>query len=179
MNNFPGVKEITRSQGPRGFATRGGVVMKYAGWLGLLVLSSVITQAATSGIPLLNNSGTWMYTMAAIQCVTAGLGMIAFANNRNEIMMMLRHYLFGLSVLPGTVIAITIWATYSTLIGIQNSSMASVLTEALPWAFFIAIFIPAIVFVKYITGLRTLNRTNLDDQEAVSLWTRQSDGLAR
>lgn len=171
--------ETVRTQGPRGRATKVSIFVKYASWLFIIILASAATQAATAGIPLLHNAGMWMYVMSAIQCLTAGAAMVAFANNRNDILTSLRHYLFGLSILPATGLALIMWITYNTLLANTSSSMAQVLTSALPWGFFITMFIPAAVFIKYVTGLRTLHRTNLDNEEAVSLWTRQSDGLSR
>jgi hypothetical protein len=38
--------------------------------------------------------------------------------------------------------------------------------------------LPSFIFVKEVTGMRSLYRSNLDDQEAVTLWTRQ-DGLQK
>jgi hypothetical protein len=49
---------------------------------------------------------------------------------------------------------------------------------ALPVVFLLTVVLPAFIFVKEIAGMRAIYRSTLDDQEAVTLWTRQ-DGLQR
>ena len=48
----------------------------------------------------------------------------------------------------------------------------------MPIVFLATVILPVFIFIKEMAGIRTLYRTKLDDQEQVSLWTR-NDGLQR
>jgi hypothetical protein len=83
--------------------------------------------------------------------------------------------MFGIVLFPGTLLALFLHVTKSWW---GQDSISSTLSMALPVVFLLTVVLPAFIFVKEIAGMRAIYRSTLDDQEAVTLWTRQ-DGLQR
>lgn len=163
------------TEGQRGRSVRATIYLRHVTYLLVILICSGATQKMLSTTPSVNNGGMWMLFSATLILLTGAVGGLFYRNHRNEIIEQARHFLFGISLLPGTGIAVLMWATR----GVMSSSAASssVLTtafqNALPLLFFATVIIPALIFVKVIAGMRNLHRSRLDDQEAMSLWTRQ------
>jgi hypothetical protein len=107
--------------------------------------------------------------------VVGAISTLFYINMRVTIVSRVRHYVFGLIALPGTLLAIFLKAASSWL---GSDTLGSTLGLALPIIFLATIILPAFVFAKEMMSIRSLNQSKLDDEEAVLLWTRQ-DGLSR
>jgi heme/copper-type cytochrome/quinol oxidase subunit 3 len=149
--------------------------MRYMSYFAVIVGASALTQALTAGIPNASNGGMWMFLSATVIVFGGALGTLFYANLRNEVIERVRHYVFGISVLPGLLVAVFLRATREFLGG---DAFGGTLEVALPIVFLCTVILPALVFIKELAGIRTLHRSRMDDQEAMALWTRQ-DGIQR
>ena len=169
-----------RVEGPRGAATRSSVVLRYASYLLVMVIATVVTGACFASVPGATTGGEWMLLSASFQLVTAAIGSFFLVQNRNEIIAQVRSYVFGYTVLPGTGIAIFMWAARHLAPGTAANPDVFVnsLNAALPWLYFLPIILPAVIFLKTVAGMRMIHREQLDDQEMMKVWTR-NDHLQR
>lgn len=171
---------LRRVEGPRGYSLRTSVALRYATYLVVLVACCALTQGALDGAPRADGGGRWMFLSSAVMLLSASVGTGFYPNHRNEIIEQVRHFVFGIAVLPGTGLAIIMWAAESFLSspGATSDPFASTLEVALPIIFFCTVIIPCLVFIKVIAGIRHLHRSRLDDEEMMALYTRQ-DGHQR
>jgi len=166
-------------EGPRGASTRASVWLRYLGYFLTIMLCSGITQSCFAGVTGATSGGEWMLLSASFQLVIAAIGSFMFANRRVEIGHQMRSYVFGYTVLPGTGMAIFMWAARHLSSGPTGSDVfVNSLNSALPWLYFLPIIIPAVIFLKTVAGMRVLNRVQLDDQEIMKTYTR-NDGRQR
>lgn len=164
---------VKRVEGERGIAVRTSVFVRYAAYVGVLLLCIAITHATFRGTAW-SMGGTLMLVSAAIMCTSAALGTMFLPQKRAEIVEELRHFLFQISVIPGTAIALFIWVmnAYVSSDG-QGDNFMGLLHNALPILYAFTVFFPALIYVKAVAGRRVLDRTQQDDQELMSTWTRQ------
>ena len=173
------VSNLRTFEGPRGAATRSTVYLRHLGYFLTILLCSGITQACFAGVSGATSGGEWMLLSASFQLVVAAVGSFMFANHRVEINHQVRSYVFGYTVLPGTGMAVFMWAARHLSSGPTNSDVfINSLNSALPWLYFLPIIIPAVIFMKTVAGMRVLNRVQLDDQETMKTYTR-NDGHQR
>lgn len=115
-----------------------------------------------------------LFSCSTVALVGAGATLF-YVNLRSELLEKVRHYIFGIILVPGTLIAglLYVLPNWSSA---EGGQLGGLLNSVLPSIFIAAVVLPALVFVKEILGIRTLHRSTMDDQEAVALWSRQ-DGL--
>lgn len=166
---------IRETEGPRGYSTRASVFARYAVYFATVVLCSAVSHACFAHADRWRAGGEWMFFSAMLMFVTGAAGTMFYTNQRNEIIEQVRHYVFGLSVFPGTAIAIVMWASQGLTSSPTSSSDAftALLGNAIPVVYFCTVILPPLVFVKAMAGIRTLHRSRLDDEEMVAVWTRQ------
>jgi hypothetical protein len=169
------VSRILSLEGKRGYATRSSIYVRHLAYLLTVLVCCGLTQAFTAGVGRADGGGVFMLLACATIVVTGAVATLFYANLRREIVEKVRHYVFGLTLLPSTLVA-------GFLSAAQNwfgaDTFSTTLSNALPVVFLASVLIPAFVFVKEIVGIRTLYRSRLDDEEAVRLYTRQ-DGMQR
>lgn len=178
---FRAVNRIRQFEGPRGYSTRAAVGFRYASYLLGVVVCSAISHWCFSSNPTWQMGGVAMFFSATLMFATAALGTIMWSNYRNEIIAQCRHFVFGIAVVPGTGLAIFMRAMQGLLdsASANNDAFAQILSgPALPLVYFCTIAIPAAIFIKVVAGMRTLNRSHLDDEEMVAAYARQ-DGRQR
>jgi hypothetical protein len=164
------------TEGPRGASVRAAVWLRYAGYLGLIIICSGITQVCFSKINDAHSGGEWMFLSACFQLCVAAVGSWAFANRRPEIIHQMRSYVFGYTVLPGTGIALFMWAASHIAVGPSGTDVfVNSLNTALPWLYFLPIILPCVIFTKAVAGMRTINRETMDDQEIMTTYTRNDE----
>jgi hypothetical protein len=160
-------------EGERGMAVRWSVGLRYLAYVGLIITCVAVTNATFRGTAW-SMGGTLMLFSAAVMCVTAALGSMFMPQKRVEIAEELKHFLFQISVLPGTGIAVFIWVMNGYMSNPQNQdNFLGLLHNSLPILYAFTVFFPAIVFIKAVAGRRTLDRTQQDDSELMATWTRQ------
>jgi hypothetical protein len=154
-----------RFEGPRGLSTRAALWLRYASYFFIIVMASVVTGACFSSTPGASSGGQWLLLSAAFQLATAAVGSWFVPNHRPEIVQQARSYVFGYTVLPGTGVAIFMWAaSHMSNSALNPDVFVTTMQSALPWIFFLPIILPA--------GMRVLNRVALDDQESMRINTR-------
>lgn len=163
-------------EGSRGYSLRTSIILKNIALFLSLIVCCVFSQAVLQNVQGARNGGRWMLVSAAIMLVTAVYGTMRYPHHRAELIRQARHFVFGIAVVPGTVLAIFMWATQDNFANQVDDSFAMLLINALPILYFVTVLVPAAIFVKTVAGLGNLYRTKEDDQESVSRWTRQ-DGL--
>jgi hypothetical protein len=173
------VATTRRVEGPRGYSARAAVWLRYLGFLAGIVLCSAITEVVTAGIPNAARAGAWMFASCTVMSLSAAVGTMAFPANRLEVLEQWRHFLFGISLLPGTGIAVFMWATEGLFKANSTDAFAGLMSNALPILYFITVVLPTLIFIKWVAGQRTIYRSRMDDQEMVSIWTRQTGGYQR
>lgn len=169
------VSRITQFEGPRGYSARIAVYFRYISYFLMIIGCSALTEVCTKGIPNAAGGGKWMFLSTTVIVVGGAISTLFYVNLRNEIIEKVRHYVFGISLLPGTLVALFLYAT-SDFLG--QDAFGGTLAIALPIVFLCTVIIPALVFIKEMTGIRTMHQSRLDDEEAVRTYTRQ-DGLQR
>jgi hypothetical protein len=169
------VSRLQQFEGLRGRSTRAALALRYVASLLSVVVFSALTQGATDGIKYAEGGGVFMLLSCTTISVVGAIATLFYVNLRNEILARVRHYLFGIVLFPGTLLALFLHVTKSWW---GQDSISSTLSMALPVVFLLTVVLPAFIFVKEIAGMRAIYRSTLDDQEAVTLWTRQ-DGLQR
>lgn len=169
-----------RTEGPRSMSTRTSVMLRYVAYFLTVLLCSGITNAFLSAASITAHGGSFMLFSATLMFATAAVATILFPNSRRDILGQMRHYVFGLSVLPGTAIAGIIWALHDMLNSASSSSdtMSTLMGFAIPIVFFTTVIIPPVIFVKAVAGYYSLNRSRMSDAEMMALYNRQ-DPLQR
>ncbi len=163
-------------EGSRGYSLRTSIVLRYIAYLLSLFTCCLFTQAILQDVQGARNGGRWMLVSASIMLLTAVYGTMRFPQHRVELIRQARHFVFGIAVVPGTVLAVFMWATQDNFVNQVDDSFAMLLINALPILYFVTVLVPAAIFVKTVAGLGNIYRTKEDDQESVSRWTRQ-DGF--
>jgi len=171
------VSRVRQFEGLRGRATRSALTLKYVSYFAVILLVCGIVETLTETVRFASGGGKFMLACTAVIVVVGAFSTLFYVNLRNEIVEKVRHFVFGLTLIPGLTMggilgALTRWEWAS------EGSLGLTLEMALPAIFLATVFLPAAIFVKEMVGIRTLYRSKLDDQEAVALWTRQ-DGLQR
>jgi hypothetical protein len=170
---------VRRVEGPRGYSVRASVWFRYVGFMAAIIVCSALTEAVTAGIPNASKAGAWMFASCTVMSLTAAIGTMAFPANRLEVIEQWRHFLFGLCLFPGTGIAVFMWATEGLFRASSTDAFAGLMSNALPILYFVTVVIPTLIFIKWVGGQRTIYRSRMDDQEMVSIWTRQTGGYQR
>jgi hypothetical protein len=168
-------------EGMRGVSTRTAVYLRYVLYLLTILVCSALTQWAMSTTGAWSNGGAFMLACSILMVVTGAVGTWFYANNRREIIEQLKHYLFGIAVIPGTAMALinrSAQGLFTSPTG-RNDAFLSATANALPLLVFISVVVSAALFVKMVAGLRHLHRSRLDDEEAMNTYTRTGDGLMR
>lgn len=172
---------IQRVEGARGMSLRASVYLRYLAYVIVIVLASSVSNFCFTHIGKYTLGGVLMFGLATLTFVTAAAGTMFYTNQRNEILEQCRHYVFGMMVLPGTAIALIMYVAQlmaGTGQQAQNDQFLHIIFIGLPAVYFATVVLPPVLFVKMLAGIRNLHRSQLDDEEMVSLWTRQ-DGLQR
>lgn len=167
--------KIKYSEGIRGYSTRSALFLRYLSYFFTILISSSITQALTNNIQYAEGGGFYMLLSCSTIAFTGSIATLFYTNLRNEIISKVKHYIFGIIILPGVLLAGFLNITKNFWGG---DTLSSTLSLAIPVIFLVTVVLPAFIFVKEMSGLRSLHKSTLDDQEAVTLWTRQ-DGLQR
>jgi len=168
------------SEGPRWLSTRATIAARYLTYFLILVLAPALVQALLSQSPSIRHGGQLMWSVSALMLVTGSVASWIYPSQRTEIIAQTRHYLFGMCVVPATGVAGLIWFIEQVLVGptTQADTLTSLMTFAVPATFVVTLVLPPIVFIKAVAGYYSLNRTNHDDTEVLTIMTRQ-DGLQR
>ena len=166
---------LTQFEGLRGRSTRASLVARYISYILTIIFGSGLTQAATQGVKYAEGGGIFMLISCTSVSVVGAAATLFYVNLRNEIIARVRHYIFGIIIFPGTLLALFIYATASWW---GADTFSTTVSTALPVLFLVTVVLPAFIFVKEIAGMRSIYRSTLDDEEAVALWSRQ-DGLQR
>ena len=169
------ITRLRPNEGPRGVSTRIGVMLRYFSYFTFIIIFSSITQYFTSGISNARNGGLFMFLACTSIFVVGAIATLFYVNLRREIIERVRHYSFGIILLPGSLISVFMKAANNWL---GTDTFGRTLGSAMPVVFLATVILPVFIFIKEMAGIRTLYRTKLDDQEQVSLWTR-NDGLQR
>ena len=169
------VNTMRQFEGRRGRSTRATLVLKYVNQFILIALFCGVTEKLTEGIPYASGGGQFMLFSATVISVVGALATLFYVNLRRELLEKVRHYIFGVILIPGTLVAgvLHILPNWSSA---EGGELGGLLNGVMPSIFLATVVLPAVVFVKEILGIRTLHRSTMDDQEAVALWSRQ-DGL--
>lgn len=173
----PNVNRRLSTEGPRAMSTRAALGLRYASYVATLLLC----VAVTSWSGLFAGAGAAVLAGSVSLLLGAGVaGTWLLPASRKEIVEQAKHYAFGIVALPGAGIAVLYRLSLSWARGGSESSswLLDLSQNALPLVFFATVLLPIPVFIKVLAGWRFLNRSRMDDQEAIALWTRQ-DGLQR
>ena len=120
-----------------------------------------------------------MLVSAAVMVITAVIGSWFFPDKRPELTEQLRHFLFQIMLLPSTAVAGILWLmrTFGTNPDTQDHFLG-LLHNSLPIIFLFTVVIPAVIFVKMVASLPFLDRSRVDDEEAIRRWMRQDPYVA-
>lgn len=169
-------RPVRTNEGPRGAALRASVPFRYAVYCFMVFFCSGVAEWGFSGR---NQAGLFMLGAATLMVATGAIATWFYPASRREVMATTRHYVFGISLFPGTAVAVLYHLSHGWLTtNGERGVFVSLTANALPLVFFSTVVIPAIVFIGQMAGRRFLERSRMDDQEAVALWTRQ-DGMQR
>jgi len=169
------ITKLRPNEGPRGVSTRLGVMLRYFSYFFFIIIFSAITQYFTADVSNARNGGLFMFLACTAVFFVGAISSLFYVNLRKEIVERVRHYSFGIILLPGTLISVFMKAADNWL---GTDTFGRTLGSAMPIVFLATVILPVFIFIKEMAGIRTLYRTKLDDQEQVSLWTR-NDGLQR
>ena len=169
------VGSIRQFEGLRGRSTRATLAIKYINQFIIIILLAGVSERLTEGVPYASGGGKFMLFSCSVVALVGAGATLFYVNLRRELIEKVRHYIFGIILVPGTLIAclLKVLPNWSSA---EGGELGGVLNSVLPSIFIAAVVLPALVFVKEILGIRTLHRSTMDDQEAVALWSRQ-DGL--
>lgn len=166
------VSRVQQFEGLRGRATRSALALKYVVYFCAVLLASGLTQLATNGVRFASGGGVFLLVASAVIVVTGAISSLFYVNLRNEIVERVRHYIFGITLIPGMMVALLLRAVQQWEWA-NEGSLGTTLQMALPAVFLATVALPGMIFIKEMLGIRTIHRSKLDDQEAVALWTRQ------
>lgn len=166
---------LQTNEGPRGISTRAAVYLRHAAYLLVLALCSSITHYAMAAAgPYSIDGGSVMFLLGTLTLAIGALGTVFYANNRNEIIEQVRHYVFGMMVLPGTGISLILWIVKGLVTSQANpDAFSRTVDMGLLMVFGAVLIMPPVIFLKLMAGIRTLHRSTTDDQEMMRRWTRQ------
>jgi hypothetical protein len=164
---------IRHVEGPRGVAVRWSVLLRYVGYLVLIVVCSAAIGRSFTGTSWASGGTIVLFGSTAI-LVTAAVATMFMPDRRTEILEEMRRYLFQVLLFPSTGIAVAYWflREFTDDPGADNAFLR-LLDTYLPILFLLPAVMSVIVFIKAIAGLRMLNRTTADSEEMVATWTRQ------
>lgn len=168
---------MSNFEGARGQSARATLVIKWLSYFMLVLAGCGVTEYLTSGVTYAAHGGVFMLVAVTVVAVVGAGSTLFYVNLRTELVEKVRHYVFGIMVVPGLVVAVVV-RLFQEWEWVNTGSVGSTLQIALPMVFLATVVIPMFIFVKEILGIRTIYRSKLDDQEAVALWTRM-DGLQR
>lgn len=164
------VSRILALEGLRGKSSRYSLLLKYVTIFLSVILLSALTQELTKGIKNVSGGGWFMLACSTmIFAVGAGATMI-YPNIRGELIHKTKFYVINIICVPGAIFSLLIRSAQNWL---GTDTLGQTLGIAIPIIFLSTLILPALVYVKEIVGLRGINRSKLDDEEAVLLWTRQ------
>ena len=169
------VGTIRQFEGLRGRSTRAALVVKYLNQFIFIIILAGIAERLTQGVPYASGGGKYMLFSCSVVALVGAGATLFYVNLRRELLEKVRHYIFGIILVPGTLIACLLYVLPNWSSS-EGGELGGVLNSVLPSILIAAVVLPALVFVKEILGIRTLHRSTMDDQEAVALWSRQ-DGL--
>lgn len=171
---------IYRNEGPRGYSTRTAVYLKHVAYFLVLTLGAALTHYAMAAAgPYSIDGGAVMFILATLTLAIGALASMAFPPYRNQIIEHVRHYVFGLMVLPGTGVALILWLVKGLVTQQATPDAFSQTVDiGLLMVFGAILIMPPVIFVRLMSGIRTLHRTTRDDQEMMQTWARQ-DGQQR
>lgn len=167
-----------RNEGLRGISVRLSVQLRYVSYWFTIVLAGALTHYCFKSVPEASSGGVWLMASCAFQLVTAALGTMFAAHRRDEILEQLRAYVFGYTVAPGVGVAVFMWVARNMVSSGSEDMFIKTAVSALPWLYFIPVLVPAVIFLKMVSGFKTIDRIGLDDEEMLKIYTR-NDGLQR
>jgi hypothetical protein len=171
------VSRLREFEGLRGYSVRATLAIKYVNYFLAILLFCGVTNFFVNGVRFASGGGVYMLFSTMIIAVTGSIASLFYIPLRKEIVEKVRHYIFGLMLPAGTVVA-AILKVLQTWEYSNGGGVGSLLSMALPAIFLATIFLPSIVFVKEILGTRTLHRGSMDNEEHVNQITRW-DGSQR
>lgn len=164
------VSRILSLEGLRGKSSRYALLLKYISiFLSILILSSV-TQYLTSGVKNVSGGGWFMLSCSTIILSVGAIATMMYPNMRSELIHKTKFYVINIICVPGAIFSLLIRFAQNWL---GTDTLGQTLGIAIPIIFLSTLILPALVYIKEIVGLRGVNRSKLDDEEAVLLWTRQ------
>jgi uncharacterized membrane-anchored protein YitT (DUF2179 family) len=175
----PGVKPIFSIEGLRGVSTRTAIIVKYISFFLTCVVAVAINAWAFSIAPL-GDAKTFMFVSVAIVAGTAVVASWFNPQSRDEIVRQARDFMTW-AIAGGTVIAVLYRGSISWLGGGRTNNgdfLVNLTANALPYLWYFNVVATSVAFVVIQARRRYLERSTLDDQEAVGRWTRQ-DHLQR
>lgn len=166
---------IYTNEGPRGYSTRTAVYLKHVAYFLVLVLCSAITHYAMDAAgPYSIDGGSIMFLLATLTLATAALATMAYAPYRNQILEHVRHYVFGMMVVPGMGISLILWIVKGLVTSQVNpDAFSRTVDMGLLMVFGAVLIMPPVIFVRLMAGIRTMHRSTRDDQEMMQTWSRQ------
>lgn len=166
---------LQATEGPRGYSVRASVYARYVCYVLYTVLSCALVNSLLQQVNSVSYGGKLLFYCVSLMFAVAAASTVAFPTHRREIVTQIRHYVFGLCLTPSTAIAIVIWALRGVLDGPaqQGSPGSTLLSYGLPALFVITSVMPAIVYVKAVSGYNTMHRSRMDDQELIKIHSRQ------
>jgi len=170
------VSRIVTFEGPRGLSMRSSVYLRHVAYFLIIVLCSAVSDFCFRSVGQYAIGGKLMFAMCVLVMMVAAAGTAFYTNQREEIIEQARHYVFGLMLLPGTALALIMWAAQSMAGTSQEASsdqFMHIMMIGLPMVYFGSVILPPVLFVKMLTGMHNLHRSRLDDEELVAIWTRQ------
>ena len=165
--------DFLRVEGPRGISARATVWLRHVGYFFAVILATSITQAALSHVSNTSSGGLWMLGALTVIYVTATIGTIYFPDARRELIEEARHYAFGIIMVPGVTLAILMWAASHFMSSSSTDVFAHTLGIALPIIYVATVLIPAVLFVRLVSGRRYFSMSRGDDEKAMRNYTRQ------
>jgi hypothetical protein len=168
-------------EGLRGLSTRMSIRLRWVSVMLTVLLGSSLTQWGMAPSGTWRNGGRFMFWSCVLMAATGAVGTWFYPTHRPEIIEQFKHYLLGVTVIPGTSLALINRAAsglFSSSPGAQGDAFLSVTVNALPLLMFATVVIPSVMFVKLIAGLRYLHRSRLDDEEAMLTYSRGDGYMA-
>lgn len=164
------VSRILSLEGLRGKSSRYALLLKYISiFISVLLLSSV-TQYLTRGVKNVSGGGWFMLSCSTIIFIVGSIATMMYPNMRSELIHKTKFYVMNIICVPGAIFSLLIRFAQNWL---GTDTLGQTLGIAIPVIFLSTLILPALVYIKEIVGLRGINRSKLDDEEAVLLWTRQ------
>jgi hypothetical protein len=174
----PGVKPRRAVEGLRALPTRTAVAVKYLAAY-LAVLGAVAINGWAFAGAGLGNAAAFLFVSVALVAVTVVVASWFYPQSRREIIDQGRDFMTW-ALAGGTVIAVLYRGAIAWLgsDGSTDDFLVSLTRNALPYLWYFNVVATAVVFVVIQARRRYLERSKLDDQEAVGRWSRQ-DSLQR